>query len=115
MALTVADIRAASPAPVPFEVPEWGGTVYIRKLPLGLRFEIIEAAGDDESALLNADTIIRLVMGAVCGEDGKLLFGEADAEFLANEADAEVIATVAAEVVKVAGWTETALEDAAGN
>ena len=115
MALTVADIRAASPAPVPFEVPEWGGTVYIRKLPLTLRFEIIEAAGDDESALLSAEWLIRLVMGAVVDEDGEPIFGKDDAEFLANEADAEVVGNVANEVLRVAGLTATALEDAAGN
>ena len=111
--ITAADIRANRPAPVPFEVPGWGGTVYIRKVPLSLRLSLYERM-DGDSASFTGDDILGLVIACVVDAQGEPLFTADDAAWLDAEFADEVPA-VFAKVSEVAGWGTDAVEDAAGN
>jgi hypothetical protein len=89
--LTKEQILAANDAaPVPVEVPEWGGTVYVRPMSAGERDrwegELIERTEKRKESIVKATENMRAVFLAkcLCDESGALLFGPEDIEALAG-------------------------------
>ena len=89
--LTKEQILAANDAqPVPVEVPEWGGTVYVRPMSAGERDrwegELMERTEKRKEGIVKATENLRAVFlsKCLCDSDGKLLFGPEDIEALAG-------------------------------
>lgn len=110
MALTREDILAAiakrSKEVTPVEVPEWGGSVFIRRL----------SAADAERSGMTADDkspemISKVLAASLTDETGTVLFSATDMKAL-TEADLAVSARVFAECVKVNGLSSTELDEA---
>lgn len=73
------------------EVPEWGGTVYVRSMTGAerdwLEGQVVQREG--KSVKLNHENIrAKVVMMTVCDADGIRLFTEADISVLANKSGA---------------------------
>ena len=87
--LTKEQILAAQDVePVPVEVPEWGGTVYVRPMSAGERDrwegELLERGEKRKESIAASVENLRAVFLAkcLCDETGKLLFGPEDIEAL---------------------------------
>lgn len=105
--LTKADILACRDARIePLDVPEWGGTVYIRMLTVSEAESIAEKGG----TLRNVD----LLAMAVCDEKGAALFSEGDIEEL-NRKNGKVVADIAKAIVKHNSMDAQAVEVSKGN
>ena len=69
----------------PVEVPEWGGTIYIRTMS-GTERDRFDAAivarGQDGKVFDTKGLRVEIVVLTACDEDGKLLFSEKDKEAL---------------------------------
>lgn len=112
--LTREQIQERRPAPTPFEVEGWGGTVYVRKVPLRLRLSLYDDLDESGNRGFTADEVLALVVRCVVDESGNQLFEDTDREWL--EADfPEELSAVFAEILKVNGWTAEALEAAEKN
>jgi hypothetical protein len=73
--LTLEDILAAEDLkPVPFEVPEWGGSIYFKvmsaKRAIKFREQMRSAAG--------GDTVVNIFAECACTADGNRLFADPD-------------------------------------
>lgn len=90
------------------EVPEWGGSVFVRTLPLSERLDLSAAAKRD------GDLTIDLVVLCACDPDGGRLFATEDADWLAGK-NGEVLQRIALVAIEVNGLTAKATEDAAKN
>jgi hypothetical protein len=102
----LAAIAARNKDVLPFEVKEWGGTVYIRRM----------SAADAERSGLTSDVhapemIARVLALSITDEAGIPLFTEADVQALA-EADMNVAALVFAECIRVNGLGSADLDEA---
>ena len=81
-------LAAKDAAPVPVEVPEWGGTVYVRPMSAGDRddweSELITRVEKRKESLREANKNLRAVFLAMClcDDAGQLLFGPDDIEAL---------------------------------
>lgn len=76
MALTKDAILAADDLPrAEVEMPEWGGTVWVRALGGSEFLAYAEAVEEMEDGV---EIMARLVVLSACDEDGKRLFDEAD-------------------------------------
>ena len=82
---------------LPVDVPEWGGTVLIRKLPCTDRDAFILKAKDKD--VKPTATLAWLLTRALVDKDGVLLFGTADAAKLASKSG-EVVERVGSQVIK---------------
>ena len=89
--LTKEQILAANDAaPVPVEVPEWGGTVYVRPMSAGERDrwegEILERTEKRKESIVKATENMRaeFLSKCLCDQTGELLFGQEDMEALAG-------------------------------
>jgi hypothetical protein len=72
----------------PVEVPEWGGSIYVRCLTAweGVRFNKAHYHIVDGKEVPNPETFhAGLVAACACDADGNLLFSEADVEALAQK------------------------------
>lgn len=99
------------------EVPEWGGSVYVRALTGAERdaFEasVVEQRG--KSAKMNLRNIrAKLVALTVVGEDGKRLFSDADANLL-GEKSAAALDRVFTVAQRLSGLRDEDVEDLAKN
>ena len=88
--LTKEQILAAQDAePVAVEVPEWGGTVYVRPMSAGSRDrwegDLLDRAEKRKQSITAAVENLRAVFlsKCLCDQDGGLLFGSDDIEALA--------------------------------
>jgi len=100
----------ARSAPAPFEVPEWGITVYPKRENLAerlRRYAICRERGFDRANEI-AYAIIKLAMD----KDGKPLFTAEDRQALATEADPNVLEEI---VLRLAGTDAAAVEAAEKN
>lgn len=82
-------LNASDCSPVPVDVPEWGGRLFVRPMPGSARdqFELetarLRRAAGGADALGGMTNIrARLVAASACDEAGKLLFTAADVEIL---------------------------------
>lgn len=103
--LSAADILGAADRRVePVEVPEWGGTVYVRTMD-GLERDNFDAASlgaDDRTNLANYRA--RLVAATACDADGKLLFTASQALELGRKSSPAIIRVfVAAQQINLMG------------
>lgn len=103
------------------DVPEWGGTVRIRRLTGAdgdayeeslVEFRTGKGARDPKVNLRNLRA--RLVQRSAIGEDGKLLFGEMDVAALGKKSRA-ALDRVYSEAVKLNGMNRAELEEIAKN
>lgn len=114
------DIQAAQDQVIEqLEVPEWGGTVYVRSIS-GKERGLIEAAaarfketkGKDETFVRTFT--VRMAALGLCDAEGKRLFGDDEIPVLA-ERNAAAIARVAEVVQRLSGLTKEDIEDLAKN
>lgn len=98
MALTRDQILSIKPKVVPFEVPAWGGTIYLRELNLNSLRRVMKA-GEGENG--TADSAILGIVLSVCNEDGRLEFSEEDREKLPEIATVETINAISKEISKL--------------
>lgn len=90
MSLTREQILAAVDRKIePIEVPEWGGTVYVRSLSGSerdaLEWQVKQAA---ESGALGQNARARFAASFICDESGSPLFTENDIEALGAKSGA---------------------------
>lgn len=105
MALTRDQILSARRGrkPTALEVPEWGGTVYIRVL-----------SAEDQLAIADSDggvTPVKVLVACLVDENGERLFSGEDATELGKE-DFPVILRVFAEVARLNGLSSKELDEA---
>ena len=95
----------------PFEVSEWGGSVYVRSVPSRVRsqFEAECSMGGDLKTLRE-----RFVSQALCDEQGNRLFDDTQVSEL-GEKNAKVIDRLFDIARKKAGLAQEDVGDAAGN
>jgi hypothetical protein len=66
------------------DVPEWGGAILIRVLPLGERFDMVamlQGGGENKTKSL-FDAIVRLVLVSIVNPDGTRMFADDDEDVL---------------------------------
>lgn len=93
--------------PVSLEVPEWGGTVYVRVLSAKDQMELSEGVKP-------AEMPIKVILHCFVDEQGNRLFQDEDAEMLAAE-EFPIIMRVFAFVAKLNGLSTKELEEAMKN
>lgn len=97
------------------EVPEWGGEVYVRALTAAERDRYIGSSmlqrGKEQS--VNFQNIsAKMCALAICDEDGKRLFTDADVQALAGKS-AAALNRVFEVASRLSGLTESDVEDLA--
>lgn len=90
--------------PVPFDVPEWGGTVYIKVMSVRDQVELTDGKKPTDVPLL-------VVLQSVVDENGQRLFLDDDVEWLADEAF-PVVLRVFTFAAKLNGLSTAELEEA---
>jgi len=90
--------------PVPVEVEEWGGTVYLKQLTVADQIKLSEANSP-------AQMPVAVLVACVCDENGVPLFHEADAQELAQESFS-IILKVFAEAARLNGLSTKELDEA---
>jgi len=110
MTLNATKIRdAVDIAPTEIEVPEWGGSLFVREMSVKERWDFqkkfaAETESDDRPELW-------LLINGTCDKDGKPIFADADREWLADKSG-RVVESVALEVLKANGLADDTLEEA---
>lgn len=101
----VAAIAARKRDTVAVEVPEWGGTVNIRRLSAG-ELDATGMISGEESA----ETSLKVLAASLCDEDGELLFGIDELRAL-DDIDAMLTLRLFAECARVNGLMSEELEE----
>jgi hypothetical protein len=85
--LTKESILAAADLPIePVDVPEWGGTLYVRTLSGAERDAFESSTIDAKKSGAVLDNIrARLAVRALCDKDGNRLFADDDADALGRK------------------------------
>jgi len=91
-------------APVPFDVPEWGGVVYLKILSVADQQAISEGVAP-------ADVPVRLLVHALVDEHGHRLLEDADALALADQ-EFPLVMRVFAEAARLNGMTTDEFDEA---
>lgn len=116
--LTSADILAAQDIPrEAVEVPEWGGTVYVRAMDGQTlsRWENELVAGGGSAARVDlSNAYARLAVRTVCDEDGQLLFSERQVDELGRK-NGKILQTLAQVALRLSGLTPDANAQLAKN
>jgi hypothetical protein len=96
--------------PIPVEVPELGGTVYIRPLSLGgmSAAQATMSKEPERFALL-------LIIDCVCDETGKRQFNKADEALILSEFPSGAAQTLVAKITEISALGPKASENAPGN
>jgi hypothetical protein len=118
MALSREDILGIQDITVKeIEVPEWNGTVFIRKLTRGQQDEYarrrfgkanLKQVGKGQEIQSTVDIFGHdawLVAQSVCDENGKRFFKDSDVEKL-NEKSGEAIGFIAVQIIEFSGMKE---------
>jgi len=104
----LAALDARQHAVDPIEVPEWGGTIYARRLSVAdLKASGLLAGTSGDPA----DLPIRLLIACLADENGELLFKSKDAATLAG-AEFTVAFRIFAAIAKANGLSNMSLEEA---
>lgn len=103
------------------DVPEWGGTIYLRKWSAKDRNAYIGKSvnvDEDGSGHVNYEAIfdsqVWAVAMSICDEDGKRLFTDDELDLLATK-NGDVIQRLCEEVYKLNGLAEKSVEESAKN
>lgn len=99
-------IEARGRETVPVEVPEWGGTVFVRRLS----YAELQEIGLEEGARPSAEQVVRLVAACLADEQGQRLFSDEEAPQLAR-ADVGAFTRVLLEALRVNGLASAELEE----
>lgn len=103
--------------PVPVDVPEWDGRIYMRAMSSGEREQWFKdwtaLKGGDESTQVDK-LRERYLVRTLSDADGNLLFDDASMEILAAK-NAVVVDRLFDKAQEINGITESKVEDAAGN
>lgn len=103
-------IRSAKMKLEELDVPEWGGTIYVRRLSSGERdvfFAAIDSAKNEDSKTGVERLIVSL---ALCDENGKAIFSSPDE---LKDLDAIAIDNVSLVAMRINAFTKEAKEDLA--
>lgn len=115
--LTFDDILAAQDLKVKeLEVPEWGGSVWIREFNGLTRNEFADRfkrAESDQKQLLSLQ--YDLIASCLCNEDGALLAPDKKLAQKLAEKNARVTDRILREIMALNALSSTAIEDAAKN
>jgi hypothetical protein len=97
------------------EVPEWGGSVWVRTLTGDKRdeFEAIAIASKDDAGLLRSGFRARFASWTVCDEDGELLFSDEDVAELGKKS-ASALDRVFTRAQKLNHLSDEDVDDLAG-
>lgn len=126
--LTRAEILAADDLPRELvDVPEWGGSVYVRgltamersefeNLMLGLENRRIKVGKSDDMTIQMDMRVLRVRLSALCmvDEKGNRLFGDDEVEELGRKS-ADALNRIFVVAQRLSGMTADDVEDAAGN
>jgi hypothetical protein len=93
-------------------VPEWGGDVFVRVLPLADQGQFEDEAGREDRSSL--DVMVRMVALCACDADGNALFTLDDAKALGGKA-AEPLIRVARAAIEINAITASDIEGLAKN
>lgn len=104
----LAGIQARQKTVVTVDVPEWGGSVCIRRLSAAEADATGLAATRDER---DPNVVPRVLAASLADADGELLFTVDDVEALAH-ADMAVAARVFGEIIKANGLSSPELDEA---
>lgn len=97
------------------EVPEWGGTIYIRSISAAERGLIEEGAARFKESKGKNDTFartftVKMVSMSVCDENGQRLFEDKDIALL-QQKNAAVISRIAEVAQRLSGFSKQDLEE----
>ena len=109
MTLTKEQILATSPKLKEVEVPEWGGSVFIRPVTLEEQGKLADLGARHEkssAAVRIRHCTLSLLQWTVCDEDGKPLFTAEDLAGLMNKSSASAFLRLQDAVLKYSGLTE---------
>jgi hypothetical protein len=107
--LTKEQILAASPKLKEVEVPEWGGSVFIRPVTLEEQGKLADLGAKHEKSSAAArirHCTLALLQWTVCDEDGKPFFTAEDLVGLMNKSSASAFLRLQDAVLKYSGLTE---------
>ena len=113
MALTKEQILSITPKLQEVEVPEWGGSVFVRPVTLAEQAKLADLGVkyEKESVVVRMKSItLQLVQWAVCDEDGHSLFEMKDIEALMNKS-ASAFLRLQDAILKFSGLTEESRKD----
>lgn len=99
-------IQARASQTVSVEVPEWGGSVLVRRLS----YEEIEELGLADGGRPDAGQTARLLARCLVCEDGSQMFSDEEARELAR-ADVAVFTRLFGEVLRINGLLSAELEE----
>lgn len=108
MTITKEQVLATRPALKEMEVPEWGGSVWIRPVTLGEQGKLADAGHKFEKAVPSTrlkGTTVQLITWVVSDADGNPLFGETDIPALMNQ-PATVFLKLQDAILELSGLTE---------
>lgn len=97
------------------EVPEWGGTIYVRSISAAERGLIEEGAARFKESKGKNDTFartftVKMVSMSVCDENGQRLFEDKDIALL-QQKNAAVISRIAEVAQRLSGFSKQDLEE----
>jgi hypothetical protein len=107
--LTKEQILNASPKLKEVEVPEWGGSVFIRPVTLEEQGNLADLGAKHEkssAALRIRHCTLALLQWTVCDKEGKPLFTAEDLAGLMNKSSASAFLRLQDAVLKFSGLTE---------
>jgi hypothetical protein len=107
--LTKEQILSASPKLQEVEVPEWGGSVFIRPVTLEEQGRLADLGAKHEkssAALRIRHCTLALLQWTVCDEEGKPLFTAEDLAGLMSKSSASAFLRLQDAVLKFSGLTE---------
>ena len=109
MTLTKQQILSTSPRLKEVEVPEWGGSVFIRPVTLEEQGKLADLGAKHEkssAAIRIRHCTLSLLQWTVCDEDGKPLFTAEDLAGLMSKSSASAFLRLQDAVLKYSGLTE---------
>lgn len=109
MTLTKDQILAASPKLKEVEVPEWGGSVFIRPVTLEEQAKLADLGAKHEkssAAIRIRHCTLSLLQWTMCDEEGKPLFTGEDLAGLMTKSSASAFLRLQDAVLKFSGLTE---------
>ncbi len=108
MTLTKQQILSTSPRPKEVDVPEWGGSVFIRPLTIHEQAKLADLGTKyEKSSVVDRmkNCTLRLVQWSVCDEQGNPLFEAGDLEPLMSKA-ASAFLRLQDAILALSGLTE---------
>ena len=109
MTITKEQVLATKPALKEVEVPEWGGSVWIRPVTLGEQGKLANAGTKFEKADPSArlkGTTVALIIWVVSDENGTPLFSDTDIPALMNQ-PAAIFLRLQDAILELSGLTES--------